>query len=338
MAQPPAQPAPRPARSDPARMACLEVRGGNLPVDTALATRGLDVWITSRPFGVATTGTGTTGGGDIHLVSSCATGRISRLLVADLSGHGPALADAARELKRLMNLYSNFIDQSRFVAAVNTHLAGLISSAPPAAGARGSALFATGVFATYFAPSARLSLCNAGHPPPLRYDARAGAWSEVTAPDTPGQPTDRPTGLPLGILDDTAYPAAQLTLAPGDLVLLYTDALIEAADPAGRQLGVRGLLGTLAPLDPAQPAGLIAGLLDRVRAHTRADGFDDDLTIMLIAQNGLAPRPSIGTGLAATGRLIARALGSLMHRDRPMPAMELTMQNIVGAFVQHLNR
>ena len=64
------------------RMHCMEVWGGNSPVDRGFATPGLQLWLHSQPYDRAE------GGGDVYYVSSCASGRITRLLLADISGHG----------------------------------------------------------------------------------------------------------------------------------------------------------------------------------------------------------------------------------------------------------
>ena len=67
-------------------MQCMEVWGGNQTADSGVIMAGLDAWVYSKPFG------GADGGGDVYYVSSCATGRITRLLVADVSGHGTPAA------------------------------------------------------------------------------------------------------------------------------------------------------------------------------------------------------------------------------------------------------
>src|SRR5687768_18611008 len=56
--------------------------GGNQPADSGVVMAGLDAWVYCRPYH------GAAAGGDVYYVSSCATGRITRLLVADVSGHG----------------------------------------------------------------------------------------------------------------------------------------------------------------------------------------------------------------------------------------------------------
>src|ERR1700722_19083859 len=94
-------------------MQCLEVWGGNQVVDSAVVMSGLDAWVYSRPYGQSTDG------GDVYYVSSCATGRISRLLVADVTGHGASVAGTAAKLRWLMRKYVNYVDQGRFVQSMN---------------------------------------------------------------------------------------------------------------------------------------------------------------------------------------------------------------------------
>ena len=70
------------ADSPKQHMQCMEVWGGSQVTSSGVELAGLDVWVYSKPFGEAQRG------GDVYYVSSCASGRISRLLLADVSGHG----------------------------------------------------------------------------------------------------------------------------------------------------------------------------------------------------------------------------------------------------------
>ena len=63
-------------------MQCMEVWGGSQLASSGVELGGLDLWVYSKPYGEAPRG------GDVYYVSSCATGRISRMLLADVSGHG----------------------------------------------------------------------------------------------------------------------------------------------------------------------------------------------------------------------------------------------------------
>src|SRR4051794_20865363 len=77
-------------------MRCMELRGGNEAVEAALSTPGLEVWVSSRPYGEHP------GGGDVHYVSLCGGGEITRLIVADVSGHGEAVAETSAALRVFM--------------------------------------------------------------------------------------------------------------------------------------------------------------------------------------------------------------------------------------------
>src|SRR2546421_568934 len=90
---------------DPQVMTCMEVWGGNALTDNSVSMSGLDAWVYSKPYQDAAAG------GDVYYVSSCATGRITRLLVADVSGHGSAVTATAAALRNLMRRYVNHLDQ-----------------------------------------------------------------------------------------------------------------------------------------------------------------------------------------------------------------------------------
>jgi phosphoserine phosphatase RsbU/P len=77
-------------------MPCMEVWGGSQLTARGVVFGGLDAWVYSKPHGKARRG------GDVYYASSCAAGRISRLLLADVSGHGTSVAAIAADLRLLM--------------------------------------------------------------------------------------------------------------------------------------------------------------------------------------------------------------------------------------------
>ncbi len=303
-------------------MQCMEVWGGNQPADSGVVMAGLDAWVYSRPYGEAT------GGGDIHYVSSCATGRITRLLVADVSGHGEAVSETAGKLRALMRRYVNYIDQTRFVRALNDEFTAMAHEQR----------FATAVAATFFGPTHELSLCNAGHPPPLGYEAKTGQWRvlEQTA-SKPGKsrggakPLGGPANLPLGILDMSQYEQFSMRLREGDMVLCYTDSLIEAKDEKGEWLGTDGLLEIIRTIDVSDPSAFIKRLLLKIAAKAPGNLNDDDVTALLFRHNGLAPRISFFKKAMAPLRVLAAAIGSLRPGAGPAPWPEFSLANLTGA-------
>lgn len=271
-------------------LVCMEIWGGNRAVDRAVSTPGLDVWVSSRPH------EGAEAGGDVYYASLCGGGTITRLLLADVAGHGAAAADLAAALRRLMRANINRKDQSRLVQALNREFAGLSKLGR----------FATAVVATYLTAGDTLSVSNAGHPRPLWYRAASAAWEVLDAPAEAGADARGPADLPLGILDQSDYSQARVRLGRGDLVLFYTDALTEAEDPAGRLLGEAGLLGLVRRLGPADPGAIPAALAAALDEYRGGRPPGDDATFVLVRHTaGPARRP----GLRETLGVYAKVLG-----------------------------
>src|SRR5947209_17736017 len=128
---------PMPEERQTQLMQCMEVWGGNQLADSGVVMAGLDAWVYSKPY------RGAAGGGDVYYVSSCATGRITRLLVADVAGHGSAVSDVAAQLRALMRRYVNHLDQASFVRSMNASFTEMASGGT----------FATPVVTTFFAPT-----------------------------------------------------------------------------------------------------------------------------------------------------------------------------------------
>ena len=193
------------------------------PVERTVSTPGLDLWVFSRPFH------GELQGGDVYYVTLCGGGVITRIVVADVSGHGSLVAEFSTSLRGLLRKNINQKSQKRLVERLNrqfTEMAGMQR-------------FATALVITYLASRDRLSVCNAGHPQPLFYRAGEGTWSLLSHELIDH---DGAANLPLGLDDQTSYQTFDVELGRGDLLAFYTDALSEAADPAGKLLGEAGLL------------------------------------------------------------------------------------------------
>ncbi len=105
--------------------------------------------------------------------------------------------------------------------------------------------------------------------------------------------------LPLGIIDPTNYEQFAIRLEPSDIVVMYTDALMEASDASGKQLGERGLLDMAALLSAGERTEVARTLHDRVLLHARARPLDDDATLMALHHTAENPARLTLTGHAA---------------------------------------
>jgi sigma-B regulation protein RsbU (phosphoserine phosphatase) len=245
------------------QMQCMEVWGGNRTVQQQFQMPGLDVWLYSQPY------QGAEHGGDVYYLSSCASGRISRLLLADVSGHGPHVSDIALRLRDLMRRHINRISQARFVEGMNEEFAAFSQDGR----------FATALVGTFFAGNRSFQLCTAGHPQPLVFRQASQQW------ETPSPRRDGPTNLPLGIMDGVAYGQSDLKMEPGDLLLAFTDGLTEARDPSGKLLGASGLLDVVRSLEWPDPSALLPMLLEQLQ-ETGLVTSGDDMTLLLAHANG----------------------------------------------------
>ena len=255
---------------------CTEVWGGNWRVDRTVALPGLDAWVYSQPSDHAAVG------GDVHYVSACAAGQVVRVLVADVSGHGTVVGEAADGLRRLMRRLVNDHDQLRLVRNLNRQFTAAAAKATAAGAA--PFRFATAVALTFDSYTGRVLACNAGHPPPLWYRAAQRRWTTLESP-TPGD-----GNVPVGVVAGFDFEQFTLGLAAGDLVLCFTDWMTEARDAAGRELGAAGLLDLVRLLDVAAvPGRLVPAVVSALGQFDTRNLTRDDLTCLLLRVTGSRP-------------------------------------------------
>jgi len=90
-------------------------------------------------------------------------------------------------------------------------------------------------------------------------------------------------------VEASAYYQFAVHLEEGDLVLMYSDALIEAGDPERGILGYDGLAGQLGRVDVGHPQRLCHSLLDAIAGYRNHAPPDDDTTVALLHHNGGRP-------------------------------------------------
>ena len=217
----------------------MQVWGGSGVADTAVSTTGLEVCLYCKPFG------GEREGGDVYYLSSCSSGRITRLVLADVRGHGEGVVSLSKGLRRLVQRYIDHIDHGTLVRSINQAFVSVGDAST----------FATGLIATFFVPTSTLALTNAGHPPPLLFRAESRQWGPlVDAPSPAKKPaaSAAPADVPLGMFESTSYAKTQVKLMPDDLLLCYTDGLEECVDERGEMLGPEGIRRLAAGTELAQ--------------------------------------------------------------------------------------
>ena len=258
---------------DQQTLQCMEIWGGIEPVEKTVSTPGLDLWVFSQPFG------GDEQGGDVYYVTLCGGGLITRMVVADVSGHGSTVAEFSSSLRSLLRKNINQKSQNRLVERLNQQFADMAEMQR----------FATAVVITYLASVNRLSVCNAGHPRPLYYEANAGTWSFLS----PRAGTrDDGGNLPLGLDDATRYQTFDLTLGP---VIWPFSTPTPSPKPPIRQENCWESRDC-SPLPQGstrrhpRPAAIGSAVLSAVARHRGSAGADDDVTMIVLRHNASGPR------------------------------------------------
>jgi sigma-B regulation protein RsbU (phosphoserine phosphatase) len=134
----------------------------------------------------------------------------------------------------------------------------------------------TGMFVTAFMgfldlKTGQLVCVNAGHNPPLARRGQGGYAFIKTRP-----------GFILGGMETTTYQEETFTLAPGDILCLYTDGVTEAANPAGELFAEKRLLAAANLYGDAPAKEFMAGI--KAEVDRFADGAEqaDDMTMLVL--------------------------------------------------------
>lgn len=119
------------------------------------------------------------------------------------------------------------------------------------------------------ARSHSLVVVNAGHLCPLIRRAD-GAIEEIG---------DAEAGMPLGVERDHAFQSVETTLAPGDVVVLFTDGVTEAMNRDHNLFGIEGLARAIETAS-GSPALIGESILRAVRVHSTGRSQSDDIAIV----------------------------------------------------------
>ncbi len=190
-------------------------------------------------------------------------------VVADVSGHsvGAALIMAeARSILKVEVCGPVCIGVAELLAVLNDVLFEDLDRAE---------LFITLFYVRYDVQSGRLAYANAGHNRPLLIRNGETTCTQLDS-----------DGLILGVQKGETFEEKSLSLAPGDRLLLYTDGIVEAQNPAGEFYGLNRLCGVFSSLDGESPQTVVERLLQDVSTFHGSDVFEDDISLVALHVEG----------------------------------------------------
>lgn len=137
-----------------------------------------------------------------------------------------------------------------------------------------SDMFVTAFYGVLETGNGRFHFANAGHNPPLWWRAAGRTFETLSAP-----------GIVLGIFHEIALEERTINLAPGDVLLLYTDGVTEALDENQEEFGLERLQNVVAwaATQPDATTDSIAGtILAAVKRFMGSMPQPDDLTLLAV--------------------------------------------------------
>jgi serine phosphatase RsbU (regulator of sigma subunit) len=215
--------------------------------------------------------------GDFYDVFELAGGRCLGIVIADVCDHGVGSALFMALTRSLIRAFA--LQSADRLGADSTDPAGWSQLLALETVRQTNAYIAdnhgeAGMFATLFLgvldpDTGRLTYVNAGHEPPLLL--RSGHPAAFL----------KATGLAVGALPDAPFRTESIRLEPGNTLMLYTDGVTDADDPAGVHFSKQRLVGLV-----SEQAVGAQGLVDRViaslEAHVGKGSPADDVTLLAV--------------------------------------------------------
>ena len=185
-------------------------------------------------------------------------------ILGDIAGKGFAAAMWFTNLAGLLQSYAHpDSDPAEVVKEINRHLCYLRPAAP----------FVTALLAQIDCDSGETTYCNAGHFPPIL--VRADGQTELLE-----------VGGPLlGAVEGAIYQSGHATLEPGDMVLAYSDGVLECRNESGEEFGSVRLLTALEQVQQLTARNALVTLLAAAQDFANGRPLSDDISLTVIRRN-----------------------------------------------------
>ena len=242
-------------RLDSELIIAREVQRQLLP-DEIPEMRGLELAVSITPVAHL--------GGDLYDVLRIEDGRFA-ILVGDVSGKGaPAALYSALVSGVMRTRTTRKLPPAETLASVNQSLQ------QRKIGSHYVAL----LFAVYDPGQMNLTFSNSGLPYPIRVGRNGADFLDLP-------------GVPLGLLRDSTYQERSIPLETGDVIVVYTDGVIESRAPNGEEFGLKRLAELIEQQQAKDPSEIITAIQTELVRYRQVRAADDDQTLLVMKVNAL---------------------------------------------------
>jgi len=241
------------------KIKCGEIWCGIYETDVNVTTSGIEASL----FSAASDGGK---GGDIYYFSVCESDLLSRISIADVVGHGKAVAKTSEWMCNSLRDKMNSLQGDEVLANLNVEAVDY-----------GYKALATAVVVGWYREQNKLYFSYAGHHPTLTRRKNDVQWHSLDLPKS-----EHAANLPLGVAREFAYEQSSVELGAGDTIFIYTDGLLEAKNSEGLFFGEQNLQAVLNDTKSNDPLTIKSNVLTKLNAFVSGDFSHDDVTFMAV--------------------------------------------------------
>ena len=203
-------------------------------------------------------------GGDYYDFISVPFNDQTGFIIADASGKGlPGTLYMTRSRSVFRVISSEEAHPGKTLRRSNNYIAADASS--------GKGMFITTLYLLYDKHKRQMTCANAGHYAPLWFKAKEKIFAEITV-----------SGVPVGILPEQIYPEETIQLASQDLLVMYTDGVIEARAEDGSMFGIERLKQLIEQNSPLSAHDLFTKIEAGIKTFIGQAPPFDDLTLIVV--------------------------------------------------------
>ncbi|MNR86282.1 Phosphoserine phosphatase RsbU [compost metagenome] len=204
-------------------------------------------------------------GGDYYDLVPLESKRLA-VAIGDVNGHG---LGAALLMAMAKSAFHMQVGRDPDAATVITGLNEMVFSATA------ERRFMTFFYALIDLQERRIHYTNAGHHYPYQLQSRDGRLISL-----------KPSAYPLGVRPNTQFPVREASIGPGDVLVFYTDGIIEAKNPQGDEFGFERLEELIWLHQRHTAAKIREAILASLRDFQAGQPQDDDVTLMVLKLDG----------------------------------------------------
>ena len=199
---------------------------------------------------------------DIIVLSDTQAG----IFICDVMGHGVRSALVTAILRGLVEEMMPVAgDPGQFLTGINRSLLQILSRTR-------TLMFASAFYLIADVATGEMRYADAGHPSPLHVRPRAGTVEPLRS-------VTAESGSALGVFEESTYTTQHRSLSAGDLLVLFTDGLIEVENANGEEYDEELLLTAVRRRISLPPDQLFEELLTELRQFSASGAFEDDVCL-----------------------------------------------------------